>query len=66
MDTVKDTPKAEEKPAKEAVKTPAKELAQKYLVIKNFTADKQYYVGNAFVTDNKTLADQLLKSKLIK
>ncbi len=66
MDTLKETPKTEEKPAKEAVKTPVKELAQKYLVIKNFTADKQYYVGNVFVTDNKKLAEQLLKSKLIK
>lgn len=66
METVKTTPTAGAKePQKEAVKAP-KETAKKYLVIKNFTADKPYYTGNTFVSSDKTLVGQLLNSKLIK
>lgn len=66
METAKETPKNEAKePQKEAIKAPKAE-AKKYLVIRNFTADKPYYIGNTFVSSNKVLVEQLLNSKLIK
>lgn len=66
METVKTTPKVEAKETpKEVAKAPKKQ-AKKYLVIKNFTADKAYYVGNDFISDNAQLVEQLLTAKLIR
>lgn len=39
---------------------------RKYIVIKNFTADKKYYIGNTFSSENTKLIKQLLTAKLIK
>jgi len=65
-DIQKEIPKEAGKDApKEVAKTP-KSSEKKYLVIKNFTADKQYYRGNYFVSKDEKLVSQLLNSKLIK
>jgi hypothetical protein len=50
-----------------AVAPPKKEATVvKYLVIKNFTGDKQYYRGNEFFSTDKKLIAELLTAKLIK
>ena len=67
METAKETPKevVKETP-KEVIKPAPKGEAKKYLVIKNFTLDKQYYKGNEFVSSDAKLVERLFNSKLIK
>jgi hypothetical protein len=60
-----DSLKIAEAPKKEATKKENDPL-KKYLVISNFTADKQYYKGNYFASSDAKLIGQLLNSKLIK